>query len=129
MYVLDTNVLVYDALDPSSIPTPVRGVLDRAEREGTLACSDISLWEVAMLLDRGRIGPVADPLGLLRDLVDARAVRVVPISPEIARLSTQLGLHGDPADRIVAATAVHLGASLITADRLLRSAPAVRTLW
>lgn len=129
MYVLDTNVLIYDALDPAVIPAPVREVLDRAEQEGTLVCSDISLWEVAMLLDRGRIGPVPDPLGFLRDLVDARGVRVVPISPEIARLTTQLGLHGDPADRIVAATAVHLGALLITADRVLRDAPTVRTLW
>jgi hypothetical protein len=60
-------------------------------------------------------------------VVGAPAVRTVWLSRRTS--SSPCGLHSDPADRIVAATAVHLGASLITADRLLREAPAVRALW
>jgi PIN domain nuclease of toxin-antitoxin system len=48
---------------------------------------------------------------------------------EIAALSVSLGLHGDPADRLIAATAVHHGATLVTSDHRLRSAPGVQTIW
>lgn len=102
--------------------------LEEAEREGEIWCSDISLWEIAMLIERGRI-IVDDPRGFVSRLRVPRGVRVQPITEEIALLSGSLGLHRDPADRLIAATAVHLGATLITSDGLLRSAPGVRTVW
>jgi PIN domain nuclease of toxin-antitoxin system len=54
---------------------------------------------------------------------------VLSITPEIAALSVSLGLHGDPADRLIAATAVHHDAEVVTSDHRLRSAARVRTVW
>jgi PIN domain nuclease of toxin-antitoxin system len=57
-------------------------------------------------------------------------VRVLPITPEIALASTALDLpQGDPADRLIAATAVANGADLMTIDERLRESDAVNTLW
>lgn len=58
-------------------------------------------------------------------------VRFVPIDNRIAVLSTQLGdgLHEDPADRIITATTLALGATLITRDQRLRDYRHVETLW
>jgi PIN domain nuclease of toxin-antitoxin system len=65
----------------------------------------------------------------LRLVLDARSVRVLQITPEIAAQSVSLGLHGDPADRLIAATAVVYRATLVTSDERLRGARLVPTLW
>jgi PIN domain nuclease of toxin-antitoxin system len=83
--------------------------------------SDISLWEVATLVERGRLS-LALPLA---DWLDAaahpRSVTVVPISPAIAAAVAALpaAFHRDPADRIIVATCRVLGAPLATRDRLI----------
>ena len=100
--VLDTCVLLYEALDPPRVSPGARAAIDDAERDDLLWCSDISFWEVAMLIERGRLGAPPDLVAFLRDLAEARAIRVQPIVPEIAALTSRLGLHEDPADRIIA---------------------------
>ena len=82
-----------------------------------------------MLAARGRIDPGTDVVGFLDLALAVRSIRVLPITPEIAALSVSLGLHGDPADRLIAATTVHHGAALITSDHLLRNEPRVATVW
>jgi PIN domain nuclease of toxin-antitoxin system len=82
-----------------------------------------------MLANRGRIDPGTDIGGFLQLMLAARYLRVLPITVEIAALSVSLGLHGDPADRLVAASTVHHGAALVTSDRLLRGEQRVRTIW
>jgi PIN domain nuclease of toxin-antitoxin system len=127
--VLDTCVLLYEAHEPERIRAAVRDRIQGAADAGTLWVSDISLWEIAMLAERGRIVAPPDFEGFLVDLTDAFGARVCPISAPIATLTSRLDLHKDPADRIIAATAVHLGATLDTSDRLLLAAPRVPTLW
>jgi PIN domain nuclease of toxin-antitoxin system len=58
-------------------------------------------------------------------------VRLAPLTPAIAVLSTRLpgALHGDPADRMIAATALAHGARLVTKDKRLAAYPHVRTVW
>ncbi|MEA3275041.1 MAG: type II toxin-antitoxin system VapC family toxin [Pseudomonadota bacterium] len=130
MILLDTCALIYDALAPERLSTAARAALDTGETNGTLACADISLWEIAMLVDKGRLDPGTDCATFCRLALDARGVRVLPITPDIAAESVRLELpHGDPADRLIAATALIHGTSLVTVDGHLRNSATVETVW
>jgi PIN domain nuclease of toxin-antitoxin system len=127
---LDTCALIFDALTPERLTPAALAALDQGERDGHLACADISLWEIAMLIAKGRLEPGTDAREFCRLAVDARAVRCLPITPEIAVCSTALVLsQGDPADRLIAATSILEQAPLITADHRLRESPELATIW
>lgn len=130
MILLDTCVLIFDALTPQRLSTPARAALDRGEAGGVLVCADISLWEIAMLVSKGRLDPGTDSADFCRLALGARGVRVLPITPEIAMGSTRIPLpQGDPADRLIAATALAHQALLITADERLRAYTHLQTCW
>ena len=124
MVVLDTNALIFDALNPARLSRKARGLIERAHTQNNLCCSDISLWEIAMLIAKGRLDPGASALEFMNLVLAARAISVVPITPEIAELSTKLPetVSADPADRLIAATAIHHGAALISTDTNLKKA-------
>lgn len=130
MILLDTHTLIFDMLDPARLSAAARDALNDGQATGALAISDISLWEIAMLVAKGRVDPGSDYLGFIRDALQLRALQILPITPEIAELSVRLPLpQGDPADRLIAATTVHHGARLVTCDAHLRGAPEVPTVW
>ena len=130
MIVLDTHVLIYDALTPGKLSSRARKVIDSGSAASELSCSDISLWEIAMLISRKRLDPAMDARQFIDDLIAARAVRVLPISAEIAVLSqSDLFSHGDPADRLIAATALLNQAQLVTSDARLRKVKQISTIW
>lgn len=129
MLVLDTCTLIFDALEPQRLTAAARTALEEGEGADTLCCADISLWEIAMLVAHDRLVPGCGAAEFIDLAVQARGVRVLPITPAIATRSATLPLHGDPADRLIAATAIEQGATLITADKRLREAPDVPTLW
>jgi PIN domain nuclease of toxin-antitoxin system len=130
MKILDTCVLIFDALAPHRLtPTAKQAIMD-AEQQNQLFCSDMSLWEIAMLIDKKRLDPGTDTLSFLKLILAARSIQVLPITPEIASLSVSLPLiQADPADRIIAATTVFHNAALITADEKLRQCGEVKTIW
>lgn len=74
-----------------------------------------------MLEAKGRVQLPMDCLAWVGEATRRSGIRILPLSPEIAVASTRLpgDLHGDPADRIIAATARHEGAILVTRDRAL----------
>lgn len=85
--------------------------------KGTPIISAISVWEVAMLANKGRLhlSPTIEQW-ITANL--APPVALEPISPGISIESCRLpGFHGDPADRLIVATAMETGLPLITADR------------
>ncbi len=130
MIVLDTHALIYDALTPARLSARARKAIALAFTDRELACSDISLWEIAMLIARKRLNPVMDARQFLNDMIAARHVRVLPITAEIAVLSqSDIFSHGDPADRLIAATARLHRAPLITSDAKLRKLKEVTTIW
>jgi PIN domain nuclease of toxin-antitoxin system len=130
LIVLDTHALIYDALTPARLSARARKAIALAFTEREIACSDISLWEIAMLIAHERLDPAMDARQFLDDMLAARQVRVLPITAEIAVLSqSDLFSHGDPADRLIAATARLHRAPLITSDAKLRKLKEVTTIW
>jgi PIN domain nuclease of toxin-antitoxin system len=129
MLLLDTCALIHDALAPTRVGHRARAAIEAADAAGELAVCDISLWEVAMLVAHGRLDPGTDCRSFLALALAARSISVLPISAAIAARSASLPIHGDPADRIIAATAIEHGATLATSDRRLRRSRIVITVW
>lgn len=130
MIVLDTQVMLFDALEPKRLSRRARGALAEGADSGTLACSDISLWEIAMAIARRRVAAVPGPIGFMQDLIQSRSIHVLPITPEIAVLAqSDQFAHGDPADRIIAATALARRARLVSAHARLRRVRALDVIW
>lgn len=120
----DTHILVWWLAEPRRLSAEQRRVLGRLSAKSPLLVSDISLWEIATLVRRGRL-TLDHPL---RDWLEAAVapplVERVGISPAIAAEVAALpdAIHRDPADRVLIATARVHGATLLTQDeRLLRS--------
>lgn len=87
--------------------------------EGQLTISAISFWEIALLIAKGRLRSLDNP-SETRVLMMRAGIREMPLTGDIAILAVQLdALHGDPADRFIAATAVAHDATLMTADERL----------
>jgi PIN domain nuclease of toxin-antitoxin system len=126
--VLDTHAWVWWAADRARLSRRARSAI---ESERRLAVSDVSLWEVAMLVAKGRLRLDRSPTDWLEHAASLDRLEVVPIRPGIAVRSTQLGhaFQGDPADRLIVATALVEGASLVTKDDRIRTAAAVTTVW
>jgi PIN domain nuclease of toxin-antitoxin system len=83
-----------------------------------------------MLIARGRIDPGIDAAQFIEDVVAARLIQVLPITPKIAVLAQgEAFSHGDPADRLIAATAIAHNAQLITSDLRLKRVRGLRVLW
>lgn len=126
MVVLDTHVLIHDALVPERLSRRAKRLLDTQP----LACSDISLWEIGMLVSKGRVKVEAPVEQFLDDIVRARNLRVLAISPRTAALAQSPEFsHADPADRIIAATAIAHRARLISADARLKRLASVEVVW
>jgi PIN domain nuclease of toxin-antitoxin system len=89
-----------------------------AESEGGLRVSVISVWEVAMLEKRGRVALPMNIRMWIEEALRKPGISVAPLTPEIVIESVHLPgeLHGDPADRMLVATARVLGATLLTKD-------------
>lgn len=129
MLVLDTHAFVYEALDRRRLSRRVRYRIGRASSTGALTISDITLWEVAMLVVRGRLDVGAATDEFLQVALQARSVRTLPITPRIARSAAEMGAHRDTADRIIASTAMSHDATLVTADEKLQEMKQLKTIW
>lgn len=131
MIAVDTHVLVWDALRPELLSSAAISALANANQSDGIIVADISLWEIAMLIQKGRIQVATDSQSFLNLIVQANHIQVRSITPQIAALSTQLSstVNADPADRLIAATAVVENVQLVTADRNLQSSNEITTLW
>jgi len=92
--------------------------INQAAKEARLRVSAISVWEIGMLEVKGRVRFSVDCLDWVNQAFSAPGILLVPLTPEIAIASTRLpgSFHGDPADRIIVATARNLSACLVTKD-------------
>jgi PIN domain nuclease of toxin-antitoxin system len=130
LILLDTHVLLWLAMDQSRISKKAGAAIDGARQSGSgLAISDMTLLEVAQLAHRGRI---SIPTGVESFLSEVeRRFAVLAITARIAAQAFSLpaSYPSDPADRVIGATAMVEGISLITADRAIRESGDVSTIW
>jgi PIN domain nuclease of toxin-antitoxin system len=116
LIVLDTHMLVWLTEGVPSMGPEARRKADDALAADALTVSAISFWEVAMLHDKGRL-ELSQPVETWRQKVLEMGLTEVPVAGDVAIAAATLpGFHGDPADRIITATASLHGAELMTAD-------------
>ena len=122
LLLLDTHCWIWAQLGlVQQLSRRVLQSIKDAEREGNLRISVISIWELAMLESRGRVALPMNIRTWVDQALSKPGISVTPLTPEIAIESVHLpgDLHGDPADRMLVATARVLGATLATKDAQL----------
>ena len=98
-----------------------------SERIGVAA---VSCFEVAAAVAKGRITLDRGTLEWLQQALSAPRLELLPLTPAVAVKATMLGrFHGDPADRLIVATAILESAVLVTKDQRIRKHEAVSTIW
>jgi PIN domain nuclease of toxin-antitoxin system len=124
--ILDTHVWVWWADGGAQLPPDYQALIQTEVPNGLGVCA-ISGWEVAKLVERGRL-QLARPVDQWLTLALQPPVQLLPLSPEVAVGSTQLPgtFHRDPADQMIVATARLYDCPLVTLDRLIRAYPHVR---
>ena len=130
MILVDTHVVVWLAFDKSRLSKKARAAIDDARaKEDGLAISDITLLELARLASKGRIR-IDISLESFLEEVETRFA-VLPISGRACTRAVGLPatFPKDPVDRIIVATALVEGLSLISADREIHRSKVVHTIW
>jgi PIN domain nuclease of toxin-antitoxin system len=129
MILLDTHALVWAVNDSKELSRPAASAIRRARLQSGLAVSAITVWELAVLLAKGRIRAYGTVEASIRLFLEGVAVR--PITPEIAALAAQFpdDYSRDPSDRLIGGTARAEGLTLITRDENIRRSPLLKTVW
>ncbi len=118
---LDTHALVW-LMEGSRLLSPAaRRRAEEAAQDGLLRVSAISLWEIATLESKGRLSFGRECQAWIDEMLGSPGLQLAPLTAEVAVQSTRLPgeIHGDPADRILVATARSIRAILLTADAKL----------
>lgn len=131
MIAVDTHILIWDALTPERLSPAARQAIAKANQADGLLICDISLWEIAMLIHKGRVQVEVDCQSFINLVLQANKTTVQPITPQIATLAVELAaeISSDPADRLIAATALAEQVQLLTADSNLRATSLISTMW
>jgi PIN domain nuclease of toxin-antitoxin system len=127
---IDSHIVVWLAGEPERISRKAHEAISAARQDGSgLGIAGITLWEVAMLLTRGRITAKISLESLLKEIEENFVV--IPLTSRIAARSMEFAgsYPKDPADRIIGATAVVEGLSLVTRDERIRASREVPTIW
>ena len=122
MLLLDTHALVWLVMNSPRLGSAARR---RAARGAHV--SAITFWELEMLAEAGRIR-LGMSVSEARDVVLRTNIAEVPVDGVIAMTAARVGMHGDPGDRFIVATALTHGATLMTADAKIRSIKSLRTI-
>jgi PIN domain nuclease of toxin-antitoxin system len=129
MIVLDTHVWLWWLAEPSKLSRAARQAIDEAE---TIGVCTISAWEVTMLVQKRRISLDRDVATWVRQALASTRVTPHLVPPDVAVSAGLLNgsdFPGDPADRIIYATARAHRAPLVTRDQRIRGFDARNTVW
>lgn len=130
MILLDTHVLIWWMEGVGRLSDAAAAAVSGSAP----VVSPISFWELAVLVDQGRVALDRDVSRWCRDLLASGTVGTATLTPSAAIAAAQLpGFHGDPADRLIYATARELGISLVSKDEKIReyarSRRGVEVIW
>lgn len=127
---LDTHILLWWLGDHSRLSSSQAEILKEAGPDAPLWVSDITLWEIANLSSLGRIRLHLPLRDWLERATAAPLVQLISINPAVAAEVATLpdSFHRDPADRILVASALVLGANLLTQDRRIIESGIVPTI-
>lgn len=113
---MDTHTLVWFAWDMPELPTGVKGVLEDPETINQVSVA--SFWEIGIKASIGKWDLPGDVMAL-QTLVEGQGIEIVPITIPAIHLVTQMKHHHkDPFDRIIAATALTSGCTLLSSDAI-----------
>jgi PIN domain nuclease of toxin-antitoxin system len=126
--VLDTHAVLWDAYMPEKLSKKARAVIDQ---ETDFIICDISFWEIAMLVQKGRIESIYPVDEMIKSILKGRNYIIKSITPSIAKIYIDLEdeINKDPADRLIFATALAGKTPLVTADKNLHKSSLVETIW
>ena len=113
---LDTNILI------AAIRNDLTDTEHRILAGSEWSVCPIVFWELAKLAQKGRLEIDLDDPHLVRLL---QKLSVLPITPSVARVSTQLDFSADPADELIAATSIVYSVPLMTRDSTVRASKLV----
>lgn len=129
MILLDTHALLWWALDPARLSRRAANTCRKMERDGGYA-SSISVWELGIKIQRGKLEIGLDLDEFVLRLRRSGVVELLAVDTSVWLRSLSLDWeHRDPADRVIAATAILEGLPILTKDRLLHRFAGIRTIW
>lgn len=115
---LDTHILLWSLLEPRRLGPRLRRILERPASE--LWLSPISAWEILLLSESGRLRIVPAFDEWMTKAVETLSLQEAPLTAEVVSAAANVTIpHGDPADRLLAATARYYDLKLVTADERL----------
>jgi PIN domain nuclease of toxin-antitoxin system len=128
---LDSHVWIWWLTGQKDLPARKRELLDRLAQEGTPPfLAAISLWEAQMLHRKNRLQLEVDFSLWLSQASDPSVVRLLPLDASVVLALDKLPekFHGDPADRMIVATAKAHGLELVTEDKSIRKSRVVKVV-
>ena len=130
MIVLDTHIWVW-WVNGSAELSAKKGQILSSHRADGLGVSVISCWEVAKLVEKGRLALAVPVEVWINQALAYPGIRLLPLDPRIVVASTRLPqpFHNDPADQIVTATAREMDCPLATDDGRILAYPHVKSAW
>lgn len=125
---LDTCAVLWLADEPQKLGVSAQSFIQA--HSGALYVSAISAFEIGVKFRKGKLVLGMSPEAWWERVVRDKNLQVLPVTDDIALASTGLpGLHADPCDRIIIATAEGIAASIVTSDQLIAQYPSAKVVW
>jgi PIN domain nuclease of toxin-antitoxin system len=131
MIVLDTHTWIWFISNPDLLSKRAEKAVAAAVRDKSILISSISAWELALLVKKKRLKLTLEVADWIAKSESLPFIQFVPVTNSIAVKSANLPLplHPDPADRIIIATALSVGAPLVTKDKKLLGYSHIKAIW
>lgn len=130
MILLDTHAWIWLLADSSMLSSSAEEAIANETGESSLLLSSISVWELFLLVKKGRLQLSVEPAAFLTITHRDRRFAIVSVDEVIARHSVELPeIHADPADRMILATAVELGTAVVSRDSRLADYRVATVIW
>lgn len=131
LILLDTHVLAWVVGDSERLSRPAASAIRRARNSDGVAISCITVWELAMMFARGRLRSRTTVDAAIEKVLVTSGVVILSITPQVAAIAAQFSddFPKDPADRLIGATALSEGMSLVTHDERIRRNSRITTIW